>query len=480
MQSLVDDFVQKWLTNRRSPIIAGVSGGPDSMALLYSLVASDVPVFVAHVDHLLRENSTKDCNFVRSQAAHLGLAFYSTTIDVNQLAAQKKMTIEEAGREARYQYLFGLAHKLNAQAVMVGHTADDQVETFLLHLLRGSGPDGLRGMSEFLFPNQWSTSVALARPLLAVWREAVIEFCENHRIPYKIDPSNHAPNFLRNRVRHEVLPSLQTINPNIKLTLLKTANLVGDEVEYLNQFIEDAWQKAVYPTQIDQFRIDRKAINSLPIALQRRVWRKTFSDSQGLIDIGYDQVEHAISLSNSNHTSGRHDLGQGYVLYLSNVNAWLVPSRAPIMDPDWVQCSDCRGVRLEPPGEIQLAYGWRIEAFWNTPKEAERAEFIRNSNASMALFQGIEPGEKIIIRCRQPGDRIVPFGMSGHSKKISDFMIDVKIPEAARNRWPLVCFRDRILWVPGYGRSNDYLVNQDAAPILRLILRRAMHEDQAA
>ena len=183
------------------PVLVGVSGGPDSLCLLDLFSRLEFPLIVAHFDHALRPESARDAEYVRSLAAAYGKAFTTTRQDVALYAQTAHLSLEEAARQARYRFLFEQAQVYSAQAVAVAHTADDQVETVLMHLLRGSGLDGLKGMPfRTEFPG-WQPQLPLVRPLLTTWRAEVEEYCRLRQLEPLYDPTNRETLYYRNRLR---------------------------------------------------------------------------------------------------------------------------------------------------------------------------------------------------------------------------------------------------------------------------------------
>ena len=191
------------------PLIVGVSGGADSLCLMDTLRTSGYPLVVAHFDHQLRPDSSRDARMVMETTARLGLDCVVDTGNVREYAESKKMSIEEAARALRYRFLFDLARRRNAQAVAVGHTADDQVETVLMHFLRGSGLAGLKGMSYRSIIKMFDVEIPIVRPLLAVAREETVEYCASHGLNPQHDSSNDSLDFQRNRIRHTLIPNLE-------------------------------------------------------------------------------------------------------------------------------------------------------------------------------------------------------------------------------------------------------------------------------
>jgi len=210
---------EKCLITPGELVVTGVSGGPDSLCLMDLLHKLGYRVIVAHLDHRLRPESEDEAQRVKKMAAESGLPFVRESKDIETFSRQRGLSLEEGARLARYQFLFREAEKIRAAAVMVGHTADDQVETVLMHLLRGAGLPGLTGMSHRSLPNAWSEKIPLLRPLLGVWREAIWEYLNDQGLNPSLDPSNLDERIFRNRLRHELIPYLETFNPRLRQSI---------------------------------------------------------------------------------------------------------------------------------------------------------------------------------------------------------------------------------------------------------------------
>ncbi|MGD9093773.1 MAG: tRNA lysidine(34) synthetase TilS, partial [Anaerolineales bacterium] len=200
-------------------VLAGISGGPDSLCLFDLLQRLGYQVVVAHLNHHLRPESAAEAEVVQSLSEAAGYKVVIGVSEVKQYAEEHALSVEEAGRLLRYQFLFEKGREFGAHAVAVGHNADDQAETVLMHILRGSGLSGLRGMSYYSLPNPWSDRIPLVRPLLCVWREEIIVYLRERDIKPIIDASNLDTAYARNRLRHELIPTLETYNPAIRKAL---------------------------------------------------------------------------------------------------------------------------------------------------------------------------------------------------------------------------------------------------------------------
>lgn len=257
-------------------VVVACSGGADSLALLAALrdlcggpgtSFPAVRLHVAHLDHGLRgERGAADAEFVRGVAAAWGLPATIGGVGPAERAAWRG-SVEAAARQARYRFLRGVARDSGAAAIALGHTADDQAETVLLHLVRGSGLDGLAGMRP--------RAGDLVRPLLDLWRRDTEAFCRARGLDYREDETNRDPRFLRNRVRHELLPLLATYQPRIRETLARNAPILARDAAYLDAAAADALLRTQVPAVGDEAAaLDRQALRDLPSALRARVLRR--------------------------------------------------------------------------------------------------------------------------------------------------------------------------------------------------------------
>jgi tRNA(Ile)-lysidine synthase len=227
------------------PVLAGVSGGPDSLCLLGILQEAGYRVIVAHFNHQLRPEADLEAASVSERAKRLGLPFVSDSADVRSYAEQQSLSLEEAARILRYRFLFAAAREQAAQAVAVGHTADDQVETVLMHFLRGAGLSGLKGMEYRTILPVFDPQIPLVRPLLALWRGETEAYCREHDLEPHFDASNADTMYFRNRLRYALIPELEKYNPRIKESLLRSAQALQSDYAALQEGVESAWKNIV-------------------------------------------------------------------------------------------------------------------------------------------------------------------------------------------------------------------------------------------
>ena len=264
------------------PVLVGVSGGRDSVALLHAMVSAGLEkLVVCHLDHALRPDSEADAWFVAELAGQYGLPFEADRVDVKALAEERGLLLEAVGREARYQFFAQVARVHWIPRVVLAHHADDQVETLLLNLFRGSGRGGLAAMQPVSVREVHGARLELQRPLLGVWRDEVAAYATAQRLKFREDESNADRRFMRNRVRHDLLPVLEeTFGRDVKRTLWRTAEVLAAEEEYL----------AAQTPAVSGETLDAKAIKGLPVALQRRAVFAWLQRS-GIADIAFDDVE---------------------------------------------------------------------------------------------------------------------------------------------------------------------------------------------
>lgn len=293
------------LIRARRKYVVAVSGGADSLCLLDAMVAvtprAARRLVVGHVDHQLRPASREDAEHVQRAAEAAGLPCVVLTVDVPTLAAEERRGVEEAARVGRYRALRRLAQEHGHAAVVTGHTADDTVETVLLHLLRGSGRSGLGGIAEreqltarALGETDDAPPLVLVRPLVTVGRADTQAYCEARGINWRTDESNTDPRMLRNRVRGHLLPVLRTYNPAIGRALTRTAAAVTDDERWLTELIARLWRRlAVWDGCTATLTLT--SWRRQPVAAQRRLVRH-FAEQIGYWEIGFDAVERALQV----------------------------------------------------------------------------------------------------------------------------------------------------------------------------------------
>ncbi|MHB0997689.1 MAG: tRNA lysidine(34) synthetase TilS [Armatimonadota bacterium] len=460
-----DSFVNTMLTainrymmvDRGQKLLVGVSGGPDSVALLHALWSVsgelDISLHVAHLNHSFRgQDSDDDAEYVRSLATDLGLDYTIEKIDVPQIKISLRVSDEEAARLVRHDFLDRTAKKAGAHHIALGHTADDQVETVLINFLRGTGIDGLSGMPP--------VRDKIIRPLIELKRRSVEEYIERHSLHPRTDLTNLQPEYTRNRIRLELLPELrQQYNNDIDGIILRLTELVRVDSAYINMEADKALMHVTIDAGADTLKLDAYILNSYPLAIKRRVIRAAIKKLRGeLIDIGYIHINDIISLINGG-SNFRYELPGG--TYIDRSYKFLTFMVTRPVDTQVIYC-----YTLNVPGETFVP---EIQSTVKTELSTGQIDDIRTSGDNgIVLDYGCIRGE-LKIRNWIHGDRMNPMGLGG-SKKIQDIFSDKKIPKSERYRIPIIVDNEKIIWVAGLSISENVKVTSDTCEYLRIII----------
>jgi tRNA(Ile)-lysidine synthase len=449
------------LTTRGQTLMVAVSGGQDSVCLLHVLhrLQSElgIKLHAAHLDHRLRgQESTGDARYVARLAKSLGIPVTIGKHDV--LAYQKThgLSLEEAAREVRYQFLAETAAAVGADAVAVGHTLDDHVETILLHLVRGSGTRGLRGLQPLIKRHVAGKELIIVRPLLTVRRAETGEYCRRCQLQPRQDASNLSMEPLRNRVRLELLPLLQNYNSGIVEALQRTAQIAGDDIVHLEKEAARYWLK-VAAKQGDVIVLDKKALLKLPVGTQRNLLRMAVENLVGnLKDIEARHIEEMVRALDK--PAGKQiNLPYG-LIFTVDYDRYLLVKATAALNPFPVLAGEHR---LKTPGKAVIA-GWQVEA-----GIIPSAAIISDDNRFTACFDYGRIDGGLTVRARRRGDFFQPCGMLG-TKKVAQYMLDAKIPHDWRDRIPIVTDDAGILWVVGCRIAERAKVTGQTKKVLRL------------
>ena len=454
------------------PVVVGVSGGPDSLCALDVLDRSGYPVIVAHFNHKLRSVADADAVTIQHLANQRDLRFMLGEGEVGVRAEQESESIEEAARNERYRFLFNCAEEVGAQAVVVGHSADDQVETVLMHLLRGTGMSGLSGMRTRALPNAWSDHIPLVRPLLGVWRRQILAYCRERGFDPLIDVSNQDMTYFRNRLRQELIPYLESYNPAIRKLIWRTAEVMRGEMALVDQMVDAAWHDCLLMLGEGYIAIDSLCCRRQPLSVQRHIIRRAIASLRpGLRDIGFDAVERALKYLSSSKSYAEVDLISGLKLLSEPGRTWIAEWKAELPTSEWPQVDE-EETTLEIGGKVKLQGGWQLSAEKVSKTILVEQKSWENLDASEVWVDINHIQLPLLVRSRREGDRLQPFGMDGHSLKLSDFMINEKLPRRARERWPLVYSGEQIVWVPGYRLAHPFRVTETTTGGVNLKLTR--------
>ncbi|HIE25551.1 MAG TPA: tRNA lysidine(34) synthetase TilS [Anaerolineales bacterium] len=436
------------------PILLGVSGGADSLCLLGTLHEAGYPLIIAHFDHQLRPDSAKDAQFVRKIAEQYKLPFLTESRDVAAYAKKHQQSIEEAARNLRYKFLFEQARKHKAQAVAVGHTADDQVETVLMHFLRGAGLSGLKGIEEGTILPHFDPEIPLVRPILRLWRAETVAYCEAHKLDYHEDPSNASDDFFRNRLRHNLIPELEKYNPRFREVLQRTSHALQGDYALISELTRSAWKKSILAEGEDYISFQLDPFFELSPALIRNIIKLGMEKLlRGQLNISFSILDSAARFIASSQSAQRIDLASGLMLLKEGDALHLTFDVANLPLGDFPQMSGDVIPLTFPLKPVSFENGWVL-----TAKRTSTAPKLKKGNPFQVTLDAEALGQNLSLRTRRAGERIYPLGMFGKSMKVKDFMINVKLPKRARENYPILYAGDEAAWIPGYQPSHLFRV----------------------
>jgi tRNA(Ile)-lysidine synthase len=432
-------------------IVVAVSGGADSVALLdilASLRDYRLNLVATHLNHLLRgAESDADEEFVRKLARSYGLSIEVRRVNVREIAWREKRSLEDAGRSARYAFFDEVASSHNARAVALAHHADDQAETVLLRLLRGAGGTGLCAMA----PKSVDRYV---RPLLSVTRVEIVEYLQKRGVPWRTDSSNDDTDFLRNRIRHELIPFLSTYNPAISERLAATAHALAADEELL-----DAATASMFThhrvRNVDRVTLSVPGVLTELRGIRLRLYRLAILQARG--DLARISFRHLQEIDRLFFSPKPH-------LTLTLPDSLRVAKSYGVISFFTVEedkSSVLEELLVKGPGIYPLSCGGML-----TVDFAQPTGDLRSAPATIAYFDLDQTPFPWRIRRFRPGDRFSPFGMTGH-KKVKELFIDGKIPLVSRRRIPLLFRGETLIWVGGMRRSSAALLSEQTKTVIR-------------
>lgn len=488
MLEKVISFIERHqLLPSEGEIVVAVSGGADSLCLLHLLLQlcgpgkrySTVGLHAVHLNHMLRgEASAHDAQAVASICASWQVPCTLGEVDVIALATAEKRSLEDAARMARYRFLREVAQ---GRRIAVAHHADDQVETLLLHWLRGSGLSGLVGM----LPRHQD----IIRPLLEITHAETLAYCQEHQITPLEDHSNTDPRFLRNRVRHEVLPLLQDLNPGIQRTLLRNAEVIRVDLAWLEAQVEASWPNVVVTEQPHTITLHIHALLMLPLSLQRHLLRRVTAHlCQGQSPL---EPRHFLLIEQllTTHQNGELHLPQRLRVRVQKNH--LICTRLNSAHPSTTGQTSHERAMLPVPGTVQVpGTPWQARAeivptqltatirqALHQENQADMRSSLGPSDHYSVYIDGESLGPQLLVRTRLPGDRIQPLGMLTE-KKVQDLFIDKHVPRTARATMPLFFSETHCLWVAGCCLDHRVRLTNQTQQIVLLSIQP--HEQEHA
>jgi tRNA(Ile)-lysidine synthase len=482
MLATIESYIeQHCLLPTAGTVVVAVSGGADSLCLLHVLNRlcgagkryPQLTLHVVHLNHMLRgEEGARDAAHVAQVASTWELPVTIGEVDVPALARAEHLSLEEAARVARYRFLREVAC---GQPIAVAHHADDQVETLLLHMLRGGGLSGMMGM----VPRRED----IIRPLLAIHRSAILAYCRQHYIVTVEDSSNTDPHYLRNRVRHELLPLLETMNSGIRATLLRNMEVVRVDMHYIEAQVDAIWSAVVISEQDNHFILSVSALLALPLSLQRlllqRITAHVCGGQSPLEPRHYTLIEHFLQRFSHSTNGEQRILQLPAQLRVAHTLHTMRIYREQAENVPTFSASAEEGL-LIIPGQITAAdTTWRATAAM-LPVDTVQAVLPALARADWARVWQLLPSDRhtvyidgdtvdtmLTVRTRRPGDRIRPLGMA-HEKKVQDILVDQHIARAERGSIPLFFSAQCCIWLAGVCIADSVRLTAATRRIVRL------------
>ncbi len=429
------------------------------MALLHMLLRISgefkLKLVVAHLNHGLRPEAVEEAAEVKNIAFKWSLSHETRTVDIRSLKRLHGLTEEEAGRLARYQFFFDVARKYNAHCVALGHHLDDQAETVLLNIIRGTGVDGLAG----ILPKYERENLLLIRPLLCLRRREIEDYCRDHSLDPFTDKSNLETDYTRNKIRLELIPQIEKqYNPRIKEALFRLAALAAEDRLFLQGLARKKYKEiARFGKGATYFK--RNDLIVLPKALTSRILRMAHNRHSSSKQLDRKHIDQILKLILRNKTTGQIALPGGLWIFLTHnrlilSGEYLQKKKRPVE------------ISLKVPGKTLLSAGELIDA---RMVKVEELSWPPSRYQAYIDYDSLPPGN-LTVRSRWPGARFYPQGAPG-SKKLKSFLIDQKIPLNQRENLPLVTIQEDILWIPGVRIAHPYRVTNQTKRVLLLEYR---------
>jgi tRNA(Ile)-lysidine synthase len=453
---LIDTIKNTGMLREGDGVVVAFSGGGDSTALLHALVSMrselKIKLFACHLNHKLRgADADEDARFCRGFADKLGVPIYIKEMNLAGIAAKRGWNIEEAGRNARTAFYHRAMRHFVADKTATAHHMNDQAETFLINLLRGSGETGLGGIAPIR--DGW-----LIRPLIKCPKNEIENYLNENDISFRTDETNANTTIVRNRIRLELIPLLEKdYNPRIVNGLSQTSDIIRGADE-LSAELADAFFEKIVRRATDSVSIEKQLFAVLPIHLKRILIRKAFASTAGSgRRLTFEQVADVLNAVSTSAKDSRSSLPFGFEVEIKEDRITILP---------WMKNDAEKGFKLsfEIPGEVEIpeiGRSWRIEIKNYTSSLLEEAIL----NPLIGIFDSDRLSSPVTVRSRRDGDRMQPLGMHG-TKKIQDIFTDKKIPRRRRDEFPIFTSGGEIFWIPGIASGERFKVSDKTKKVV--------------
>ena len=436
-------------------VLVGLSGGPDSVCLLHVLhrlkdrLALDLAAL--YIDHGLRPDETRaEIEFCSQLCGELSVDFLDRPIDVRTYAKEHGSNLQEAARELRYMTFESVAYEIGAKKIALGHTVNDQLETFFMRMFRGSGPRGLSGIP----PGRGM----IIRPLLDVDREDIENYLKQENKSFIMDSSNLKKDYLRNKLRLELIPEMKRMAPHITQSIARTMDILREEEKYFEIIIAKTLMKLISRKTDKQIELFLSPLEAMDRVILRRVLRRALDETRGLRGIEFVHIENISELVKHGRQGDRICLPRG-LRAVKDYATLILTSEIP---------EKLGTFALNVPGEVVLK---EIGTVIKASIEHEGEQYGRERTT--AVFDAGKTGTELTIRSRGKGDFFYPAGF-GRKKKLQDYFVDEKVPRDERDAVPIVITGSDIVWIAGYRGDERFKVSESTKMFLKIRLYKLL------
>ena len=446
------------LIEKNDKIVLGLSGGPDSVCLLHILTRLreelEIEIYAAHLNHQIRGmEAQKDALYVSELCEKLGVTFFIKSVDVPKYCQENGLSIEEGARKLRYEMFDEIKQKTRSNKIAIGQNSNDQVETVLMRMMRGTGLQGLRGI-EYIRDNE------LIRPILDIDRKEIELYCEQHNLNPRIDKTNLENIYTRNKIRLELIPYMkENFNPNVVESIFRMSNTLKDDSDYIDSVSEKEFEKTA-KLEKDSTIIFLEDFTSLHKSIKVRIIRNSIKNILGDTNfIDQKHVEDVIELESESKMDKRIDLPRGVIVYRKK--GTIILTTREIINEEIEFCYNVPNngfIKIKEIDMIVEAQTMSIERYKS--KKADKLSKVFD-------FSKIEGG--IVVRNRKPGDKIK---LHAGTKKIKDLFIDLKIPKDDRDKIPMILDEKEVICIGDYKVSENYKIDMNTKEVLKITFKK--------
>lgn len=462
MENSFKKFIEKNnLLNHCKSLLLAVSGGPDSLAMLNLFCELreyfNINIAAAHLDHMFREESSSEADFVEKFAKDRGIRFFRKSENLPELINKQNISAEAAARKVRFNFFREIINQYNYDLLALAHHKDDQAETVLLNLFRGSGLQGLSGIQ----PKVNFEKLRIIHPMLCFNKKEILDYCSDQALKPRFDSSNQEDIYSRNIIRNKIFPIVENrINDNAREVIARSSNIIAAENEFIEEQALEKYKEILLKENSVKVIIDFNKFLNIDQVLQRRIYRIIYYKiNSNLDDLYFDHILEIEKLINDDQTGRGIDIASKIRVEISYSN--LIFFKKEISKAD-----NQKNREIILNQEVQIDKNCSIQSELIAKKGFS---FVDNDKRSAFDFDKLKLPLK--VRRRKAGDKFVPLGMDGH-KKVKDILIDEKVPKYLREKIPLVVdAEDNIIWLAPYRISDDYKITEETNKVLILRLK---------